>query len=213
MNKTIVALNARINKLDTILFARENEDENPVARGVAGAATGAGLVAGGAAAKRVIGNRLGGMRSTVPGFTMKPRLAQVGAAAASVGRDYLDTAKNTARTIGKKLSGLRRVVRMSAKPTDRVLALSAKAESGIVEFRSSDDDSKAKRRGAIVGGTLAAGGLGLLGHANVQMRGGYGKVGGEIAGASRRAAGAVKKGGANAVARAREVAGRVLKRK
>jgi hypothetical protein len=101
---------------------------------------------------------------------------------------------------------------MSAKPTDRVLALSAKAESGIVEFRSSDD-SKAKRRGAIVGGTLAAGGLGLLGHANVQMRGGYGKVGGEIAGASRRAAGAVKKGGANAVARAREVAGRVLKRK
>jgi hypothetical protein len=170
-------------------------------------------VAGAAAAGRKVQNRIGGMRATVPGFTQKSRAAQIGAAAGSVGRDFLDAAKGVAQTARTKLGGLRRIVRMSAKQTDRIRALSAKAGSGIIEFRSSDDDKKSGRKGAIAAGVLTAGGLGLLGHANVQMRGGYRKVGSEIAAGSRRAAGAAKQAGASAGNRLRGVVGRVIARK
>jgi hypothetical protein len=97
-------------KLDKHLFSQNDEDERRGMLGTVakGAAATGGAIYGGSAIKRglapMIADRRSGMRSMIPGFTQKGRLAQTAAATGTVLRDKpLAVMRSVGATVGQDL--------------------------------------------------------------------------------------------------------------
>lgn len=86
----IVRLSALESKIDTHLFDKP-EDDQVSPRNIATTAATAGAVGAGGfglyKGAQAVQNRLGGLRSTVPGFLQKPQIAQIGSAVGDLAGD------------------------------------------------------------------------------------------------------------------------------
>jgi hypothetical protein len=144
---TILRLSALETKIDTHLFDKP-EDDQMTPGGIAATAAGVGVAGAGGygvyKGVQAVQNRLGGLRSTVPGFLQKPQIAQVGRAvgdlAGEAGSSIANGASSTWDLIKAKLAKAapKAITALSARRG--LMQLAAKCEA--MEFMESSEFKK-----------------------------------------------------------------------